>query len=124
MLRVVIACLTLLATSQIVAAPPPGKIVNLNVPGALEKLAQTNPAHHQKIVAILKGVTTHSLGDVPHWMQVNFDAHNVDYRALMLASNPPKRDLSFVLDDTSYKTRVTLTDVTPQVIDVRGAPQR
>jgi hypothetical protein len=124
MLRVALAFAALLFGSQLVAAPPPEKVVNLNTPGVLEKLAQTNPAHHQKILAILSGVMAHKVTEVPHWLQTTFAARNVEYRALMLASNPPKRDLSFVLDDTSYETRVTLTDIKPEVIDVRHGAHR
>ena len=124
MLRAILASAALLFASQIVAAPPPEKLVNLNAPGVLQQLERTNPAHHKKVVAILNGVTAQQVTDVPRWLQTTFAARNVTYRPLMFASNPPKRDLSFVLDDTSYQARVILTNITPEVIDVRHGAHR
>lgn len=87
-------------------------IVDLNEPGVLAALGHSNPDHHRKIVTILEQVRTHDFDDVPRWMQANFDARDVRYVPLLLVSNPPKRDLSFVLGDTRYKARLTLGRVT------------
>jgi hypothetical protein len=88
------------------------KVVDLNEPGALSALQQENPEHHRKVVAILEQVRTQRVEDVPRWMQSTFDAREVYYAPLLLTSNPPQRDLSFVLEDTLYMARLKLSHVT------------
>ena len=117
MLRVAFASIALLFVSLVVAAPPAEKVVNLNAPGAMQALERSNPAHHKKIVAILEGVTEQKIKDVPKWLQTAFDARSVQYTSVLLVSDPPKRDLSFVLDDTRYRARVTFTHFKPELID-------
>ena len=86
--------------------------VDLNRPGMMEALAERNPIHYHKVVAILAEIREHQVADVPKWMRASFDAREVSYTSVLLVSNPPKRDLSFVLGSTRYKARVTLDQVT------------
>lgn len=87
-------------------------VVDLNQPGMMETLAERNPLHYQKIVRILDEIWTHQTNEVPEWLRVSFDARDVTYTPVLLVSNPPKRDLSFVLGNMRYKARVTLERVT------------
>jgi len=105
-----IACVMSLFVLQVSDAQ--SKRVDLNEPGALAALQQENPEHHRKVVAILEQVRTQRVEDVSRWMEATFDARDVYYAPLLLTSNPPKRDLSFVLDDTRYEARLTLTHIT------------
>ena len=84
-------------------AARPGQRVDLNAPGALEALYQSRPAHFEKVRKILEGVHQRPDTDVPQWMQVSFGARDVEYRPVVLTSHPPKRRLSFALDDIHYE---------------------
>ena len=84
--------------------------INLNELGALEALQRDNPAHYQTVRQILDNVLKQPQSQVPRWLRTTFNAKDVRYVRVLLASDPPKRDLSFTLDDTRYKARLTLTN--------------
>jgi hypothetical protein len=48
---------------------------------------------------------------VPEWVRVTYKAEDVLYPPILLASDPPKRPLSFRLDDVLYRTLLTLPRV-------------
>jgi len=100
-------------------APRLGPTVDLNAPGALERLQQSRPAHFEKVRKILEGVRQRPDTELPRWMHVSFDARDVDYRPVVLTSHPPRRRLSFALDDTRYEAVVTLRNVRGDVVPLR-----
>ena len=85
------------------------RVVDLDKPGALEALQQLNPMHYEKIRQIVTGILQQPDVAVPGWMRTNFDARGVLYSQIEMTSYPPKRRLSFELDDTRYVVVVTLT---------------
>jgi len=85
------------------------RVVDLDKPGALEALQQLNPTHYEKIRQIVTGILQQPDAAVPGWMRANFDARGVLYSQIEMTSYPPKRRLSFALDDTRYVVVVTLT---------------
>jgi len=85
------------------------RVVDLDKPGALEALQQLNPMHYEKIRQIVTGILQQPDVAVPGWMRANFDARGVLYSQIEMSSYPPKRRLSFELDDTRYVVVVTLT---------------
>src|SRR5262249_57233733 len=89
------------------------RTINLNKPGALEKLQQSNPTHYDKVRKILDGILQQSDADVPRWIQTSFDARNVSYAPILMTTRPPKRRLSFALDETPYKAALTPTQIPP-----------
>jgi hypothetical protein len=97
----------------------PGRTINLNEPGALEALQHSSPAHYEKVRKIIEGISQRPDIAVPRWLQTNFDARNVSYAPILLTSNPPKRRLSFALDDTRYEAIVTLTNVRAEIVPLR-----
>ncbi|MBI4524661.1 MAG: hypothetical protein HY695_12720 [Deltaproteobacteria bacterium] len=97
----------------------PGRTINLNQPGALEALQQSNPKHYEKVRRILEGLFQQPDAAVPRWIQTNFDARNVSYAPILLTSDPPKRRLSFALDDTRYEAVVTLTNLRGEIIPLK-----
>jgi hypothetical protein len=96
-----------------------GRAINLNEPEALDALQRSNPAHYEKVRKILDGVVRQAESRVTHWIRATFDARNVNYAPILLTSAPPKRRLSFVLDDTSYEAVVTLTHVRGEILPLR-----
>ena len=99
--------------------PRLGPTIDLNVPGALESLRQSRPAHFEKVRKILEGVRERPDTEVSRWMQVSFDARDVNYQPVVLTSHPPQRRLSFALDDIRYEAVVTLTNVRGDVVPLR-----
>src|SRR5262245_18575223 len=95
------------------------RTVDLDAPGAMERVHATNPAHFGRIVKIVQGVVKQTDSAVPGWLRVNFDARDVNYRPVAMTSYPPKRRLAFALDDTRYETVVVLTNVTGTVTPAR-----
>jgi hypothetical protein len=112
-----VAALALLSLAP--AAVSAGPTVDLDRPGALEALAQANPAHHAKVTAILEGIARQRDADVPRWMRVGFDARDVGYAPIVLTSHPAKRRLSFALDDTRYVAVVVLTHLRGHIVPLR-----
>jgi len=89
----------------------------------LAELRAANPVHYaraQKILAAANQLCRPTTGKVEY---AKFDAKNIScIRSLIKTSNPPKRELSFRLDDTRYIALVTLTDDPPRL--VAAGPQR
>ena len=88
-------------------------IVNLDVPGALGALARDKPQHYEKVREILAEVQKQPDSEVARWMSARFDARNVGYAPLLLVTDPPKRRLSFTIDETRYRATITLTNWKP-----------
>jgi hypothetical protein len=116
----VAAVLVSLWTSGAAAADvAPRRLVDLDKPGALEALQQSNPTHYEKVRRIIDGVISQSDARVPGWMRANFDARDVSYAPIVMTSHPPKRRLSFALDDVRYETVVVLTNVRGEIVPLR-----
>ena len=95
----------------VVAQPKPtASSVNLNAPGAIERLRLSNPDHYKKIGQITRGLPNVDREDGAHSNPTIPYAKSVSFSPLLLTSDPPQRQLSFILDDTSYYGRVTLED--------------
>jgi hypothetical protein len=99
------------------ASPP---TIDLRAPHALEQLQQSNPAHFEKIQQVLAGLREQPRRAEGDWLQVNFDARDVDLsRHLIRTSNPPKQLLRFTLDDVRYVMYVTRSDLSATVEPVK-----
>ena len=94
-----------------------GGVVHLDGPAALAELRATNFFHYeraQKIIAAANHLCRPTVGEVEY---AKFGAKNISCaRSLVKTSNPPKRELSFRLDDTQYIALVTLTDDPPRLV--------
>lgn len=100
-------------------AENPVRTIDLNTPGILEALKEKNPAHYQAVEKILANVAHVPDLAVKRWLQVEFNAKDAQYGYAILTSYPPKKDLSFRLDDTRYRARIVLVDAKPKVIPAR-----
>ena len=96
-----------------------GPTIDLDQPGALATLEQTNPAHYAKVKRILHGITRRPDAEVPRWLRVGFDARDVNYAPIVLTSLPAQRRLSFALDDTRYVAVVVLTHLRGDVVPLK-----
>ncbi len=91
---------------------PSGKvqlIVSLNSAADLEHLRQTNVFHYRRAQRIIAAADVICHPGAPESLKARFDGAP-HCGALWMTSNPPKRVLSFDLDDVHY---VALVKVTP-----------
>ena len=101
------------------SGPPIRAFVDLRTPHALETLQRTNPAHYAKIQKMLVGLEEQPNRAEGDWLQVNFNAQDVDLaRMIVKTSYPPKQVLSFRLDDTRYTMYVERRDMVGEVVPV------
>jgi hypothetical protein len=100
-----------------------GGVVHLDGPASLDELRTANPGHYaraQKILAAANHLCRPTAGKVEY---AKFDAKNIScIRTLLKTSNPPKREISFRLDDTQYVALVTLTDDPPKLVAAGPQP--
>jgi len=105
----------LILALAVACAPTAWAAVHLNGPEDFAELRATNPRHYQqalKIIAAANQLCRPHAGEVQHT-----DAKDVSCTQMLLrTSNPPKRDLSFRLDNTTYIALVTLTDDPPRLV--------
>ena len=93
--------------------------IDLNRPGALEKLARENPFHYAIIRRILAGVDEVPENAVSRWMKSQFNATDITYSAVLMTSAPPRKQLSFTLETTRYSAVLTLTSDGARVFSTR-----
>jgi hypothetical protein len=110
MRSVALAALACWVTSA-VAAPAQGPLreMNLDRPGALEAIEQSNPAHYAKILVIMRVSQMEPCEHVPTILKTKEGVGVEDVRCdsfLLLTSYPPKRHMTFVLDDVRYTSNV------------------
>jgi hypothetical protein len=113
-----IAALASLLSLSLAAAAGPNT-VDLNAPGALESLRTGNPRHYQAVTRILSEVLAQPQDRVPVWLHTSFGAEDVRFEPILLTSNPPKKRLSFVLEQTSYEALLTLTDFKARAVPAK-----
>jgi hypothetical protein len=112
MFRVVAIAITLVLAACAFAGAPTPSPVDLRVPHALERLQRENPAHFAKIQKMVDGLTEEPRRAEGDWLQVTFNARDVDLsRHLIRTSNPPKQLLQFTLDDVRYTMYVVRSDM-------------
>jgi hypothetical protein len=115
-----IIALVLLVSLPFSAAAAGDRSVDLRSPQALAQLQAENPAHFEKIRQILAGLQEEPQRAEGDWLQVNFDARDVDLsRFVIKTSYPPKQVLSFRLDEVRYTLYVTRRDLTPMVMPAK-----
>ena len=90
-------------------------VINLNKPGVLKMLQNENPDQYRKIREILDGINKQAESNVPRWIQTKFNARYVKYGPVLFTSLPPKKHISFTLDNIHYEALLTLTEFGPQI---------
>lgn len=116
------ALFALVASAGAASAADPGQAhatVDLRDAAALERLREHNPSHFAAIRQILAGLSERPERLDTDWLQVTFDARDVELsRLLFKTSHPPRQLLRFTLDDTRYALHVVRSDLgaEPQVL--------
>jgi hypothetical protein len=102
----------LLCNGALGAPPPPQHtVVHLDAAAALAELKATNPDHYARARGIMAAANHLCRAGPPNVFFTRYQARDVACaRFQIYTSLPPKRRLSFTLDDTSYVALVVLTD--------------
>ena len=82
------------------------RVLNLDEPGALERLQRDNPAHFAKVDRILREAPERSSASVARWMRTEFNAKDVSRSDILKTSYPAQARLSFALDGTPYSKTI------------------
>ena len=89
----------------------PDKYVYLYGQSDLNRLRETNPGHYaraERIMAAANELCRPKPGAISY---AKFDARDIScIEMLVKTSNPPKRQISFTLDDTHHIALVVITD--------------
>jgi hypothetical protein len=117
-LGMAVACVSgALAPSGVWAGDARVSEVYLDGPASLAQLRTSNPIHYQRALKIIDAANELCRPKAGELEYAKFDAKNISCaRALLKTSNPPKRQLSFRLDDTQYIALVTVTDDPPKLV--------
>jgi hypothetical protein len=117
-LGMAVACVSgALVSSSVWAADTRGGEVYLDGPASLAQLRTSNPIHYQRALKIIDAANELCRPKAGELEYAKFAAKNISCaRALLKTSNPPKRQLSFRLDDTQYIALVTVTDDPPKLV--------
>jgi hypothetical protein len=111
------------------SAPAPAKVVPKTVYlyGAtdLDHLRDSNFNHYLRAQRILAAGNRLCRPGPPTIQYAQFEAKDLHCASLFLkTSNPPKKQLDFVLDDVHYIALVTITDDPPQLMKAGPNPKR
>jgi hypothetical protein len=109
-----VAALLVLAGTQVAAAADVAgqKTVYLNNV-VLEELKQSNPRHYAEAQKIMAAASELCRPGAPQVFRVEKLPETRCSDAILKTSNPPKREISFRLDDTRYIALVTMKDAAP-----------
>ncbi len=105
-----------LASSWACMAGPP-QVVYLDGPAALDHLRVTHPAHYAKAQRLMADANKLCRPDGARLLPTYLDARDVSCEQMLLrTSNPPKRQITFRLDDVRYIALVAVTDDPPRLV--------
>jgi hypothetical protein len=94
-------------------------VVDLDAPGALERLRSEQPARYEKVTALLRDAERLPEQQVEGWVRTRHDADAVRLGHLLLVSYPPKRRLSFSLEKVSYVATITVALPPAKIVPAR-----
>jgi hypothetical protein len=100
-------------------AASPDKYVYLYGQADLDRLRTTHPGHYaraERIMAAANELCRPKPGEVSYAQYAARDISCINM--LLKTSNPPKRQISFTLDDTRYIALVVITDDPARLVEV------
>jgi len=84
----------------------PRPAVHLDSAADLAQLRKTNPDHYARAVRLLRSANSLCKPGAPKLQ--NTDGRDISCALMLFTSNPPKRALTFKLDNTRYVAIVTI----------------
>jgi hypothetical protein len=86
---------------------------------SLQQIRIQHPAHYLKIIRILDDIQEQPDYKLAQWMQANYQASDLICHPLLMNSDPPKRKLSFSLDEQRYAGIITLNKLKVELVPAR-----
>ncbi len=103
---------------------PPKTYRNLDEPGELEKLSESNPEHYEKIKDIINQIAEKEPTEIEKWLKVDYGVSSVNLSDLKwLTTDPPKKRLDFVLEEASYRLTITIYSHEPKAYKLEDKEQ-
>jgi hypothetical protein len=105
---------------------PTQHTVRLYTSADLDQLRQTNPSHYSRVQKILANASDSLCKPGALQLQHAEGSKGVEAQCaagLVMTSNPPKRQLSFRVDDTTYIAVVTLRNADAHLLPAQSSPQ-
>jgi hypothetical protein len=119
-MRIVSIAIFLAIVTGANAAGTTSQPIDLNQPGALEKLRTERPEHFRAISEVLRVVERVPCQNTEvKSLEARFDIRDMACNFVLMTSDPPKRRLSFELEGTSYVAVVTLKDTGGKSVPVK-----
>jgi hypothetical protein len=107
-----LATLVALSAGAAVSGEPlgPPRSVNLDRPGVLEQLRETDPSTYKRIAEVIRAAETLPCETKElSLMKARDELRQLQCGALILTSFPPKRRIAFTLEHTFYTGTVAMT---------------
>ncbi len=101
-MRLVLAGVLIIASGTCAAEWKQPTVVDLNQPGALDRVAAENPAHYRQILDVARTMQEKSCAEALRAYRARFDGGLTCSSYVTLTSLPPKRHLSLTLDGVRY----------------------
>lgn len=118
-MRVILGSILLaLAGTALAATSKPVTYVDLNKPGALDRVAVDNPEHYRVLADIIRTVQTRSCAEVLKAYRASHEAGVNCSSYLLRTSFPPKRHVGVSIDGVHYMGNVTV-DVPAELMPAR-----
>ena len=102
MKQVIIAAALAIATVALAAGPAVKRYVNIGNPEAMEQLSKEQPETFAKVQRLLHDIERKPIRDLKEWAKTNFGAEDLVYLHMLKTSDPAKRSISFVMDETRF----------------------
>jgi hypothetical protein len=90
--------------------------VRLDTPDELAQLRASNPDHYARAERLIRAANALCPPAAPKLEHADADSRNASCGLLLWTSNPPKREISFILDGIRYAARVAITADPPKVL--------
>jgi hypothetical protein len=103
------------AADSVETHPP----VRLDTPQDLANLRATNPDHYARAQRLIAAANLLCHPGRPQLQSTDLNSRDISCGHVFLTSNPPKREITFKLDSTTYVALVTITADPPKPVPVK-----
>ena len=114
--RSFLAAAALVPLAPALAAPA---VVDLDSPGALARLRAERPEQFSRVTELLRDAERMPETQVEGWLRTRYNADAVHLGQMLLVSYPPKRRLSFSLEQVAYVATIVVALPPARIVPAR-----